>query len=984
MVLMGGHFAGRGGAGVPALSRVTGRDVYKGAAAALGGANAEVREASLDLLLAACTYYRDTTPGLDDAGALDKVLRLVGGGLSAKAKDMLTQRHARAIAERDSGSGAPGPSASDAPRSPPQGGGRSSAGDLPADTIEAGDPELAALAKSLQAALSPTGGHMTRAEIAAEEADEVPLALTTEGGVSEEGGAPRTPAARRRAKRRETGLISSNEIQKHVSAAAAGAEAPPVGASPLRTPSHERGDSPGTFDTPDGANDSTVVESMPHAAPRSRLSTGAPALRLVMDAPGAVAGQGGGAHQPPRDDDDGASVASGASQEGDWNLLEATRLEASAVGGAGGLEGELAALRSIVASGTPSWMLEALRDLFAAQRMFTEAVAAARQERRGSSSSAGTGGADMTVVAQELHPSVGTVDASSAPYVKGLAAVHTMRSRLAEASSSAEPAVELAAWVSNAHLLLKTLTTLTAAAFGGSVRPMAGPLAPSGKTGDDVWCSVGHAEVPFALPCVTLLADWFGVPPLAEATDSACMNSLLLETTQRICDDALSKGTRSAVSKLLMRMTFRARQDVVLLALVNALARASTHQSSKAETAGAHTGQTRLPTWAIKNLCSLLNRATTHITGSGKGTPYAGLAVRNIVQSVHEYLLSHRTSLADTPQTNSPLYAVLVLLRQLVHYRVNDTLGALRSPDAAGETVPPSAVVWVYTKQFVKQLHPSVASAEGFTGAAGAVPDAPQVAATMTNLSGGKSRTGGAQDEVGGVLVLNAVVGCYIRALQVAITSGSAKSDEARAMGVLAACEQHYPELGITLGAVEERVVSTPAKRQILKAKRMVYRTRTGGAVEQHGGGVSSAAGDTLDGNATYSATYERLAARLGDAGDTAVAPPAAPSDTVTPPSPPIAGKASVPNTPPRQEGQTAHQVGVSPQSVPAGATGIPRSSATAASVLGLPSSAQDSIARTAMLRERMKSIKQRMGASKATGGARVHGDAASGKENSS
>ena len=986
VTLMGGHFAARGGVGVPALSRVTGRDVYKGAAAALGGSNAEVREAALELLLSACAYYRDTTPGMDDASALGKVLRLLGGeALSGKAKDLLTQRHARAVAEHASGSdGAPGPSASDAPRSPPRAPGSRGAVPAAADTMSAGDPELAALAKSLQAALSPTGGHMSRAEMAhaaaaaaqeeAEDADDVPLSLMGEGG---EGGAPRTPSARRRAKRRETGLISSNEIHKHVAAAAAAASPPP------RTPTSGGGASPpGTFDTPDGGDTSGLAESMPHAEPRSRLSAGAPALRLVMDAPGAAPA---GAAEA---DDDGASVASGASQEGDWNMLEATRLDASVAGGA---DAELGALRAIVAQGTPEWMLETLRELFAAQRMFTDAVAAARQERRGSAASTQSGGGvDMTVVAQELHPTVGTVDASSAAYVKGLAAVHALRSRLAEAGSSADPSAALGPWVRNAHLLLKTITTVTAAAFGGSVRPVAGALA-SGKAGDDVWRSVGHAEVPFALPCVTLLADWFGVPPLAEATDSACMNSLLLETTQRICDDALSKGTRAAVSKLLMRMTFRARQDVVLLALVNALARASSHQSSTAESAGAHTGQSRLPEWAIKNLCSLLNRATTHISScKGDARPYAGLAVRDIVRSLHEYLLSHRTSLADTPQTQSPLYAVLVLLRQLVHFRVNDTLGALRSADAGGDVVPPSAVVWVYAKQFVKQLHPDVAAAEGFAGAAGAVAQAPQVAATMSNLSGGKSRTGGAQDEVGGVLVLNAVVGCYIRALQVAVTSGCAKSDEARAMGVLAACETHYPELGITLGAVEERVVPTPAKRQILKAKRMVYRTRTGGGDATAAGGASAHGGAAVDGGATFSATYDRLAARLGESAG-ATAPPAPVDDLpVAPPVVPDAGAASasvgrVGGTPPRAAAAPA-SAGVSPESIPAGGTGIPRSSASAAAVLGVPSTAQDSLARTALLRERMRSIKQRMGASKggAKRGTAAAGDTASNKENSS
>ena len=1001
VTLMGGHFAARGGVGVPALSRVTGREVYKGAAVALGGSNAEVREAALELLLAACAYYRDTSPGIDDAAALGKVLRLLGGeALSSKAKDLLAQRHSRAVAERGAASDAPGPSASDASRSPAHlagaGNGAGNRGGLgvaaAADTMSAGDPELAALAKSLQAALSPTGGHRTRAEMAAdadaEDADDVPLALMgAEGGGSEEGAPPRTPSARRRAKRRETGLISSNEIQKHVAAAAATGGGAGGALSPLHTPGgHRTADSPSTFDTPDGANDSVVAESLPHAAPRSRLSAGAPALRLVMDAPGARPAAAAA------QDDDAVSVASGASQEGDWNLLEATRLDASVAWG--GVEAELQALRGIVAGGTPGWLVEALRDLFAAQRLFTDAVAAARQERRGSASSAQSG-ADMTVVDAELHPSVGTVDATSAAYAKGLAAVHTMRSRLAEASSSADAPTALAPWLRNAHLLLKTVTTLTAAAFGGSVRPLAGDLA-SGKAGEDVWRSVGHAEVPFALPCVTLLADWFGVPSLAEATDSACMNSLLLETTQRICDDALSKGTRAAVSKLLMRMTFRARQDVVLLALVNALARASSHQSSTAESAGAHTGQTRLPEWAIKNLCSLLNRATSHIAGNSKGAlPYAGLAVRDIVRSVHEYLLSHRTSLADTPATHSPLYAVLVLLRQLVHFRVNDTLGALRSSDAAGEVVPPSAVVWVYAKQFVKQLHTDVAAAEGFAGAAGAVADAPQVAATMSHLSAGKSRTGGAQDEVGGVLVLNAVVGCYIRALQVAITPGSTKSDEARAMGVLAACEQHYPELSITLGAVEERVVTTPAKRQILKAKRMVYRTRTGhpaGSATGATGSVGSWTSTAAD--ATFSDTYERLAARLGEGGASAPPAPVAAAGEVPPPAAPPAaadiqsrGGSVAEGTPPRASA-SLHHVGVSPESVPAGATGIPRSTASAATVLGLPSSTQDSIARTALLRERMKSIKQRMGASKGTApgkaARKTPGDAASNKENSS
>ena len=991
--LMGGHFAAAEGA-APSLSRLAGREVFKAAAAGVGGRDAEVREAALGLLLAAAAYYTDTSKGaLSAEEGMQKALRLAGGeeALGAKGLDMLTQRAARLASAGSQAGQAAAAEEAGGHRARPvlRGGGKRSAGaGLPPPSVSVSDPELAGLAKSLQAALSPEhgpGGETSDEEGGEGCGDAVPLAHV---GGSE--GAVMTPRSKGRNRRRETGIISSNEIHKHV---AAGVESPSHG--PFFSPAPQ-GPSQGAFATPhakphagqDGGLASPAPEAATPGDDQRRASMGGAVLQLVLDEPSVP--------PSPAPSVGGASVASGASQDGALNLLDATRLDMTVAGGDDGAGGDLAAVRSVVAPGTPDWMVVALHELYAAQRVFTDAVSTARAARRGGGSAV-----DTTVAPGELPADVGTVSPSHPAYAAGLRAVAALQSRLESGAAVAAggDTSSLAPWKDNARLLLKALTTLTTAAFGGSIRPT--------SSDSETWRAMGHPDMSFAVPCVELLGAWFSVPTLAGAVDAPTLNSVLMETTQRCVDVALPKAVRAAVSKVVMRMTFRAPQDATMLALVGALSRASVEGSGgRSEAAAAHTGRTRMPKSTVRNMTQLLGRSTSHevkADRAGASRPYQGFNVPPLVTAAHEFMVSQRCTLAETPGSTTPLYAVLVLLRHLVQYRVHDTLGALR-----GGGIPPTSVVWTYVVQFVKQLAPDVARAEGFAGDGGVCAGAPEVVSTLSKLTHGKSAKGTGSDEVGGVTVLNAVISCYARALQVALSSGLPKSEEGRAMRLILAVEEAYPELASTMANVAAKVAGTPAKEQILKAKRMVYRSRApvaGGS--SSGGGRTAHEGDALD--TTYSDAYARLAARLGgdsegvagepqtvtvqvspakgDSGATGQGgAPAASPPTPTRPADASAAEASeaaaaaAPRTPPHQ-GTSPARVGVSPLSLAAGATGIPRTASsvpTADAVLGNPGSVADSSARTASLRSRMASLKSRLGGTRRAAG----GDSRADKEN--
>ena len=189
-------------------------------------------------------------------------------------------------------------------------------------------------------------------------------------------------------------------------------------------------------------------------------------------------------------------------------------------------------------------------------------------------------------------------------------------------------AVERAsAFINFADTIVRTISCLLTDVFGG-------PLKPSfnSRTTTVSFRTDGRADELMAVPALSLLMSLTRHKRVAENLQSKTLNGVLLEVMQRTVQGDVDTSVKEQARAVILRVSYRAQQDRVIIALLDALARSGTHMGET----HAERGHMQMHPTVQSNFTRLLLRTVAQAAFGRDWQAAGGLGAADVYRALWE------------------------------------------------------------------------------------------------------------------------------------------------------------------------------------------------------------------------------------------------------------------------------------------------------------------------------------------------------------